>query len=461
MSLTFSDRGTTATAKGFRRALLGVGVVLAVVIALAGFSTLSEGPRLRSSTIDESSAVRTAQAVLTLRSDRALGPVDASAIRVSPEAEFSIEQGDLDLRLVFEHPLEAGVSYTVVVDPVRARGAGAPARWEVGFATPAEELLFLRPAGDHVELVRFRTDQADPEVLHRAPGITGFTRVGVVYAVHRVWQGESILELVDPSVGGVDRIAIAPDQAITQLASAAWGTSLVVTMDASVAGQAERKVLALVDTVGTRTPEIVAGIDGGPLRVIKFAVSPVTGNIVAWLRDRSLVVYEPLTQTVIPVGEAAELWGFTSTGEGIVFVDALGTLAVDLRTREETRIPAGRLDTFPVFHEATTLSPRGVSFQRVVLPGIDEGPDFSLVTRADSEGAHRLLYGSSSVPGSIGALQLSPNGQFLALESNPTASVLGFAGLNPEVIRDLTSVVVIDVATGQAVLSTAGYAFAW
>ena len=461
MSLTFSDRGTTATTIRFRRALWAVAAVLVVVIAGAGLYTLNEGPRLRSSTIDEASATRTPQAILTLRSDRALAPLDAAAIQVNPEAAFALEQGDLDVRIVFEHPLEAGVTYSVVIDPVRARGAGAAARWETSFDTPAEEMLYLRPSGEQVELVRVRTDQPDPEVLHRAPGITGFTRVGVVVAIHRVWQGESILELVDPTTGGVDRIALSPDQVITQLASAPWGTSLVVTMDTSVGGQAERGVMALLDTVGTRTPEVAAGVDGGPLRVIKLAVSPVTGNVVAWLRDRSVVIYEPLTQTVIPVGEAAELWGFNSTGESIVFVDALGTLAVDFRTREETRIPAGELDTFPVFHEATTLSPQGVPYQRVVLPGLDDGPDFSLVTVSDGEGAHRLLYGSASVPGSVGSIQLSPNGQFLALEANPVASVLGFAGLSPQVIRDQTSVVIIDVTSGETILSEPGFSFAW
>ena len=202
--------------------------------------------------------------------------------------------------MTFEHPVLSGTEYEITIDDVQPRGFGASATWSTTFQTPAKDILFIRGAASSTELVRMTLPSSEPETLYRAPGIVGFTPVGVVYAVHRMWQDESILELVDPATGGADRIALAPSDRIVSLASAPWGTSLIVTLDTEVDGVSERSVMAVLDSVGSRTPEIVRGIDGEPLRAITVDVSPVTGHVVALLRDRTLVVYEPLTKLTIP-----------------------------------------------------------------------------------------------------------------------------------------------------------------
>jgi hypothetical protein len=460
VSLTFSDRGTSTSARFFRRGLVATLVVLGMVVIAAGATTMAQGPQLRQATIDEQSAVRSAP-VLTMRSDRAVAPVPPGSITVTPEASFQVEQGDVDLRIIFDHPLLAGTNYRVDVAQVAPKGLGARATWTTSFQTPTEELFFLRASGADTELVRLVPGAASPDVIHRAPGIVGFSKVGVVFAIHREWESQSILELVDPVSGAVDRIALSPDDVITGIASASWGTSLVVTLDTRVNGQVEKGVLALLDTVGSRTPEVVRGIGDEPLRVLKVSVSPVTGNVVVWLRDKTLLVFEPLTGVVIPLGDSAEFWGFDASGTDAVFVDSLGTIAVDVRSRDEIRIPAGQLEGFLVFHEQTTLSPRGVSYQRVMVPGVGDGPNFTVVTEAGDDGIHRRLVGSLTTPESIGSLQLSPNGQYLALELNPTAHPLGYPGLSDEVIRSGTVVVVLDVLTNTVVSTTPGYSFAW
>jgi len=461
VSPTFSDRGTRSGARAYRVGLVALVTLFLGVIVLAGATTIAQGPQLRSAAIDQQSATRSSGTVLTLRSDRALASVSASAVVVTPEAEFEIEQGDLDLRIVFTHPLRAGLSYSVSIEDVRPRNLGAGATWTTRFQTPPESLAFLRAAGADTELVRFDFDSAQPQLLYRAPGIVGFAPVGVVYAVHRMVGQESVLELVDPISGGVDRIAIDPQDRIASIASASWGTSLVMTLDTTLNGQSLRGVVALLDTVGQRTPEIVTGADGRPLRALKAQVSPVTGNVLVWLVDQSLVIFEPLTGVVIPLGVATELWGFNSLGTSAVFVDALGTVSVDLRTREETRIPVGQLDGFPVFHELTTLSPQGLSFQRVVVPGFAQSPDFVVVTVSGDDGVHRFVLGNLTKPESIGSLQLSPGGQYLAVELNPLATPFGYAGLTKEEVRSGTRLVVLDVLEGNKLLETPGFSFAW
>jgi len=461
VSLTFSDRGTNSGAQVFRRALVAIVVVLGLVIAVAGFATVAEGPQLRFVTVDQDSAIRTPGVVLSLRSDRALAEIPPTNVTITPEASFEVEQGDLDLRVVFTHPLHASTTYHVQVTGVQPRGFGASSAWTTSFETPEEEIVFLRAAGADTELVRFSLDSSSPEVVYRAPGIVGFSPVGVVYAVHRLWQNDSILELVDPVTGAADRIALSPEDRLTGIASAAWGTSLVITLDTRVNGQESRGVLALLDTVGPRVPEVVKGVDGRPLRVLKVAVSPVTGHVLVWLVDQSLIVFEPLTGVAIPLGTAAELWGFNSLGTSAVFVDSLGTVVVDIRTREEIRIPVGQLDGFPVFHELTTLSPKGESYQRVVVPGFVGTPDFVFITASGQDGFHRRIIGSATTPESIGALQLSANGQYLALEINSMATSFGYAGLTLENIRARSRLVIIDVMENAVILDTPGFSFAW
>ena len=461
MSLTFSDRGTNAGAPAFRRGLVAIVSVLGLVIVVAGFATVAQGPQLRFASVDQGSAIRTPGVVLALRSDRALAEISASNITITPEAPFEVEQGDLDLRLVFTRPLQAGKTYTVEVAQVQPRGFGASSQWTTSFETPGEDIVFLRAAGAETELVGFSLEDSNPEVVYRAPGIVGFSPVGVVYAVHRLWQNESILELVDPETGAADRIALSPEDRVTSIANAAWGTSLVITLDTRVDGQETRGVLALLDTVGLRAPEVVKGPDGRPLQVVKAAVSPVTGHVLVWLVDQSLIVFEPLTGVAIPVGTATELWGFNSLGTSAVFVDSLGTVVVDIRTREEMRIPAGQLDGFPVFHELTTVSPTGESFQRVVVPGFADSPDFVFITVSGEDGLHRRIIGSATTPESIGVLQLSANGQYLALEINSTATGFGYAGLTPGNIRASSRVVILDVLENAVILDTPGFSFAW
>jgi hypothetical protein len=462
VSLTFSDPGLPSAPGRYRRGLVATVLVLTLVIIAALAFTLSDGPRLRSVSVDESSAVQAPGAVVALRSDRALKPVDEGAIVVTPSAPFSVETTDVDVRIVFTYPLLASTTYRIAVDGVSPRGWGAQSSWEASFTTPSLDFLYLRSAGADDELMRYSLDGSGPEVLYRAPGIISFTRVGVVYAVLRTVDNETFLELVEPETGAVDRIPNTPGLTLVDMARSAWGTSLVMTVDAQGQGIPRgTQVLALVDTLGARTPEIVLGPDGAPLGVLKVAVSDISGNIVVWLRDQSLVRFDPLTGVVLPVGVATELWGFDATGHSVIYVDALGTVMRNLRTTEESRIVAGTLEGFPVFHEFTVATPNGNSIQRVRVPGIDDGPPFSVVTLDEGEGEHLRLMGSLRSPQSIGSIGLSPNGHYLIVEIHDLTSPLGFVGLGPDVIRTGTRLVIYDLAAGVIYAQEPGYAFTW
>ena len=462
MSLTFSDPGSPSSPQRYRWGLLGIVLVTSLVALVAVVGTLAEGPRLRSATIDEATAIQASGVSLALRSDRAVAAVSESQVTITPETPFSVETTELDVAVIFDQPLLAATTYRVSVNSVVPRGFGASGTWETSFQTPPEELLYLRSAGALDELVRVVLDGSAPELVYQAEGILSFARVGVVYAVVRSVDGETFLELVEPSSGAVDRIPVTPGITLAGMARSAWGTTLVLTVDAELRGKAGTfRALALLDTLGSRTPEVVEGADGNPLGVTKVAVSDVSGNIVVWLRNQSLVRFDPLTGIVVPLGTAAELWGFDALGESALYVDSLGTLARSLADGSENRIPAGALEGFPVFHEFTVLGPDGTAFQRVVVPGLADGPPFTVVTEETSDAVHTRLIGSLQTPQSIGAIGLSPNGQYLVAEVNPAPSLTGFVGLDPEIIRRDTTLVIYDTRAQAIFAEIPGYAFTW
>jgi hypothetical protein len=461
VSLTFSDPGSTSTHQGFRRAVWSLTLVFVLIATGATALTLSEGPRLRSAVIDEANSIQFAGATLALRSDRAVTAVTPDMVEVTPAALFTLESSDTVVRIVFAEPLLASTRYSVVVEGVSPRGLGAASDWTTSFQTPAEELLYVRASGEADELVSLRLDGQSPEVLYRAPGIRSFTRVGVVYAVLRQVDDETFIELVDPVSGGVDRLATPPGYEVTQMAQSAWGTSLVLTVDYTVGSRDVRSALALLDTVGLREPEVIEGFSGQPLGVLKMAVSPVSGNIVVWLRDQSLILFDPLTGIIVPLGGATELWGMDSLGSRVVAVDSLGTLGKDLGTGEEIRVPAGTLEGFPVSHEFTVMAPDATTYQKVRVPGFGDGPPFFVVTVDDGEGIHRRVFGSVQSPESVGGLALSANGQYLVIAHNKNPHPLGFAGLLPNVVREETSLVIWDTHAQAIYATEPGFSFTW
>ena len=121
---TFSDRGTTAGARAFRRGLWSTIALLGVVAFGAGLLTLTQGPQLRSITLDETSSIRSAGEI-TLRSDRALASVPQTSIRINPAIPFTVTQKDLDLRLILDEPLLAGTDYEIEIDGVEPASLGA------------------------------------------------------------------------------------------------------------------------------------------------------------------------------------------------------------------------------------------------------------------------------------------------------------------------------------------------
>ncbi|HEV8013207.1 MAG TPA: hypothetical protein VGP34_03925 [Pontimonas sp.] len=462
MSLTFSDRGVTPGTTDFRTLVVAIVTVLALVIVGVGAWSMLQGPKLRDVQIDESALNQRAGAFVALRSDRAIDPVGIDQVRITPEAPFTLDDDGLSVRLTFEQPLLANTEYRVDISGVRPSGLGQEGSWSTTFTTGGFDFVFLRDLGDTTEIHRAVPGVAGSEVLYSAPGLISVTPVASILAAVREVDGQRRLELIDPSSGVAEQVVLPPGFEIVDLANASWGTTLVTIQNVtppavgSVFG-----ALVLLDVLSDRTPEIVRGISGQPLSVRSVAVSPQSGEILVWQKNQELVRFNPLTEVVLPVGTASELWGFDSLGTQALYVDGLGTLSQDLATGELTRVPRGEFEGTSLRHQKFALAPNGLRLHRAQLPGLGDGNPYSIVTREDSDGIHTLVTGSLDTPGSIGNIALSPNGQFLLVEFNPEGSPLGYQGLTAEQIAQGTVVRVLDLQDNTVVGEFPGYGFVW
>ena len=462
MSLTFSDRGVAPGPTHFRTLVVVILTVLALLIVGVGAWSMLQGPKLRDVQVDESSLHQRAGAFVALRSDRAIDPVTSDQVRITPNAPFTLDDDGLSVRLTFEQPLLADTEYRVDISGVRPSGLGQEGSWSTTFTTGGFDFVFLRDVGDAREIHRAVPGVTGSEVLYSAPGIISVTPVASILAAVREVGEERWLELIDPSTGVAERVVLPPGYEIVDLANASWGTTLVTIQNITSPGVGSVfGALVLLDVLSDRTPEIIQGIAGQPLSVRFVAVSPQSGEILVWQKNQELVRFNPLTQVVLPVGTAAELWGFDSLGTQALYVDGLGTLSQDLASGELTRVPRGEFEGTSLRHQKFALAPDGLRLHRAQLPGLGEGNPYSIVTREDSEGIHTLVTGSLDTPGSIGNIGLSPNGQFLLVEFNPQGSPLGYQGLTAEQITTGTVIRVLDLGDNTVVGEFPGFAFVW
>lgn len=462
MTLTFSDRGTTPGTVSFRSLVVTIIATLAIVIVGVAVWSMVQGPQLRRIVADESTLHQRSGATLSLLSDRAIQPVSADQIRITPAAPFTLEDDGLGIFVTFSQPLLADTQYRVEVLGLRPQGWGQEGSWTATVNTGGFYFFFLRDSGGTREIHRARPGEQGSQVLYRAEGIVSMTPVASVLAVLREVGEESWLELVDPSTGLAERIATPPGFEVVDLAKAAWGTTLVTV--ANVLEPSDRSVfgaLVLLDVLGDRTPRIVTGIAGEPLSVRSVEVSRGSGEILVWQKNRELVRFNPLTEVVLPLGTASELWGFDALGTHALYVDALGSLSQDLSTGQLTRVPKGEFEGTGLRHQKFALTPSGLRIHRVQLPGLGDGDPFSIVTREDDEGVHTLVTGALDTPGSIGDLSVSPNGQFLLVEVNPASSPLGYQGLTAREIATGSVVRVIDLRDNSVVGEFPGFGFMW
>lgn len=464
MSPTSSRRESHQEVR-FHRAFrwLAIIALAATVAALAVYAL--QGPRLRSAVVDVVRAIDAPEVSLRLESDRPVAPVSPDQIQVIPETPVSVTVSDALVTVVFTTALRYDTEYEVIISDVE--GAARPSRstWRHTFATPAGSLSYLDrgESGEADRILEVGVAGEPPRELYAAAGIDLFVPIGSTFVTVGPGPfGGSEMNLVQPVTDDVQRLVTPEDTRIDTVFTPAVGTTVLFTASSVGEDGPFDRTLFRVDTAGPPRAEPLLGLDGEPLRVTKAFAVPGSDSVVAWVDDIRVVQIDLRSGLVLPVAEEAqELWGVSGGGRQVVLVDIGGSVAIDLDNLEEERLQPGTLGTREVFEGQLHVLADGRRVQTVVV-GNERGTDFtSLVVLDDGDGLSQALYRTPGDVGSIGRFVVSPNDQYVAIETTPDRSLVSEDGRDVEPRAQSVTTVIVDIDSGEVVRSVEGFWPVW
>lgn len=478
MSRTSSESGTQRAAehsralrqeraaRGFRTTFWSLVVGLTAFAAL--FLTLGalQGPKLSTAQVDTVRVTEQAGQQLRLFANQPLSDVDPDQITVTPAAPFTVTvQSDLII-VQFGQPLRFATEYTVQVADVEAPARESRSTFEHRFTTAPGDLLYLSRGETSDQILRLDVIGTGPgEVVHEAPGIQRFAPVENAIVLARDAPGNtSTVEVVDPASGVTEQIRLPDGTRVDALVAPPTGTTVALILT-SVDPDAEGalvQALALVDLAATGTVDLVTGIDGEPLSTASVHFTAAGDELLVHALDQTLLsfpVADPALQ--LPLGQFTEVYGLSSEGGRLSASDPFGGVAVDLTSGDEERINPSLFEGLLAFGGEFQLTAGETWVQRVALTDENGEAFANLIVADDGTGASRLVARTIDDRGSLGAFELSPNDQYVAIEVTPVVADAEPDGrpVTPQA-RSVT-LAIVDLESGELVRTVAGFAPAW
>ncbi|MDT0157900.1 hypothetical protein Q9R19_09720 [Microbacterium sp. ARD32] len=399
--------------------LLAVLGVLALVVAVLGVVSLTQGPRITATTVDGAQAIESSGSRLTLSLNQRVDDIDAKRVTVTPAAPFTVDTAGRSIGIRFTNALDDATTYTVEIAGVVGAGGGPASDLTTTFRTPASRVLLLQRSADGDDKI-FRTDltgeRATPVFEHpriddyRVSGDTIVVAVeeddgSRLIAMNRDGSGRRELEL--PGEGFVSSVQLSDrggyigysysDRELTETSGRA---SVLVTEPLSGKGE----------------PSIVQ-VAGEDASVAEWQFVPDSSSLLFIDFDGALGLQDLRAGTdVTSMGVAASILGVTRGTYTAIIERADGAIVqVDLTGGDETPLPASDPDYGP----ASEVVPFPGGTLRHVVQRDDGGmPTGQAVVRVDDEGAATVL---TEVSGADAILQtcVSPSGQYAAVVVAP------------------------------------------
>ncbi len=450
----------------FRRSWTALVLSLAVAAAALGTASALQGPRVSSASLNAAAAVERAGQRLVIRADQPLTAVDAADVEVSPEAAVEVSTDGAQLTLRFTGLLRYATEYRVSV-AVHGAATGIAGRLEHSFATPDIDVDTLvrhgegTDAPDRVVRQPLAGSGAGTTLLE-APRIQEYARAGsLVAAVVLDAEGHPGIELASTDDGLTTTVSTPPARTIRRLGANASGDLLGFIVDGEGAGATS--TLYLLDlTDGSWVPRAVDGPDGSPLAAMDWLMVPGTGSLVVQAQDEQLYLVDALHPETAPapLGRHTELRGFLPGTLRLVVADPDRGAIVDLAQGTTTTL------TLPVaeperglYPDAVTLTSDASYAALYVDPmGASDAGVRSVLYAVNAAGT-RELFRPPNATSRIGAVCLSPNGQYLAVELVPGGSTAD--GYPIRIGWRDTTTFFVDAHTGAVRRSVAGMLADW
>lgn len=439
-----------------------LGAIAAVFLVLGAL----QGPKLATAQVDPQRATEQSGQQLRMFANQPLSDVDASQVVVEPQTDVTVTVQDDLLVVQFDERLRYDTVYTVTVTDVAARSRAAVSTFSHSFETAGASLLYLDRGETEDEILRAEVSGTGRgEVVHAAPGIQDFAPVeGVLVVARDAGTGESVLESVLTETGDAETVRLPDNARVDRIIAPQTGTllGLVLTEVVEEGTPQFSSALAYVDLAGDREVRIVQGLDGEPVRALDAMFLPGGSTLLVHALDQSLLRIDLLSpELVLPVDQLPTVWNLSTDGTRVSGSDSFGGLFLDLESGEETRLNPSLFEGEVVFGGETVLLSDERWVQKVAVPDASGGSFAIVVVVDDGSGASRQLARTIDDRGSIGALSVSPNDQYVAIEVTPSVEDAEPDGRRVNPRPTSITLQIIDIETGALVRSLEGFAPVW
>jgi len=495
----------------FQRTFWIVSGVLGAVAAVFLLLGALQGPKLATAQVDPQRATEQSGQQLRMFANQPLRDVDPSQVTVSPQTDVTVTVQDDLLVVQFDERLRYDTEYTVTVSDVAARSRDAVSTFSHAFETAGASVLYLDRGETEDEILRAEVSGTGRgEVVHAAPGIQAFAPVEGVLVVARdassaapdasgaapgggdegagggdagtgggeagtgggdegtgggaAGSGASVLESILTESGDAETVRLPDGARVDRIIAPQAGTllGLVLTEVVDEGTPQFSSALAYVDLAGDREVRLLEGLDGEPVRALDAVFLPGGSTLLVHALDQSLLRIDLLApELVLPVDQLPTVWNLSTDGTRVSGSDSFGGLFLDLESGEETRLNPSLFEGEVVFGGETVLLSDERWVQKVAVPDASGGSFAIVVVVDDGSGESRQLARTIDDRGSIGALSVSPNDQYVAIEVTPSVEDAEPDGRRVNPRPTSITLQIIDIETGALVRSLEGFAPVW
>lgn len=431
--------------------------VAALVVLCGAFLALGylQGPKLSSAQVD--------MAGVRLFANQAVAQVAPGQVTVTPATDFTVTtQGDV-IAVQFAAALDYATDYSVSVAGVTSVYNAQPATLDYTFTTTSPTPYYLDRGETADDIVTTGLSGAARTVVYSSPSIQDFVVLDDFLAIVTLNDDHtSSLSFVNTETSVVEAVRLPDVGSIAGLDASAAGNSVGFTLTSAAKGveQANNSTLYTIDLSKGRTVAPVLGLDGEPIDVLGWQYLPDSTRFLALTFERSLLLVDPSAGTIAPLGQFLGLDKVSIDGLSATMQDAFGEVSLTLSDGSVQRLDPSPVEGLDAFQGSTAVLPDGARIQKVVVPDAT-GRRFSSLLVYDDGTAARILYMTPDDGGSISDFTVSPNGQYVAIETVPDASAAVSDGYFLEARPTSVTTVIVDVATAAQTRSVEGFGLHW
>lgn len=454
---TDSSRPQGGTGPFGRSFALVVGV-LVLVCAVFGVLSQVQGPKLTRTSVDASAVVDRAGQQLRFFANQAVAHVDASQVTVTPEAAVTVQTAGDVVAVQFTERLRWDATYRVTVQGVTSLYHPRSSTFETRFSTGTADAWRLVRGTDGADDVieRAPLHGGERRTVWSAPDVQAFEPFDTAVAVVTDDGERSRLRLVSDDGLAAEDLPLPGEGRVTAFGSDRATTTLAFSFRAS---GTDTDVLWTLPLQGARQPVPVASLTGEPLQVAEWGFVPGQDTVVVRGDDDALTVADLSgVEPPRPLGTYVALQSISPDGGSVLAATALQTVRVDLATGREEPVAFAAVDGRTPFRGEVAALADGRAVQQVTLALDDGGRYETRIVLDDGDEAVTLYEPPAS--SSIVRFSVSPNGQYLAVETAPVDAGTDAGDLVDASPPGVTTVVV-DVAAQGVVASFAGQSVHW